>query len=171
MVFDEYFFIIPVYRISKEQYYSDLENNYEKSIPKTWNEDFIKNYPNSIQGFKENHRFFYGGDWEFNEIVGYIKLHFLGTQVRGEYWETIPKRKVRTRRKQFEYKTHKLAAEVEIRDFTQEGIIKAVDEYIDRCKKEVKNRHLDLREFENLKAHINWPSLYEANNPFTRHTI
>lgn len=167
MVFDEYFLIIPVYRVSKEQYYLDLKNDYEKSIPKTWNEGFIKDHPNIIQGFKENHRSVYGGDWEFNEIVGYIKLHFLGTQIRGEYWATIPKKKVKTRRKQFEYKTHKLAAEIEIRDFTQEGITKAVDEYINRCKKEIKNRHLDLREFEKLKAHINWPSLYKANNPFT----
>ena len=86
--------------------------------------------------------------------------------MRGEYWGTIPKRKVRTRRKQFEYKTHKLAAEVEIRELTQAGIIKAVEEYIDGCKKEVKNRHLDLREFNNLKAHIDWPSLYRDNNPF-----
>ena len=139
----------------------------------------IDNYPIDInttkllfQEFIANENL--GKSWlmyEENEIVGYVKLHFLGTQIRGEYWATIPKRKVRTRRKQFEYKTHKLAAEIEIRDFTQEGIIKAVDKYIGRCKKEVKNRHLDLREFDKLKAHINWSSLYKANNSFTRQTI
>lgn len=171
MVFDEYFFIIPVYRLSEEKYYSNLKNSFETWISKTWNEDFILNYPEIVQNSKNNHRSSYGGGWEFNEIVGYVKLHFLGTQIRGEYWATIPKRKVRTRRKQFEYKTHKLAAEIEIRDFTQEGIIKAVDKYIGRCKKEVKNRHLDLREFDKLKAHINWSSLYKANNSFTRQTI
>ncbi len=166
MVFDEYFLIIPVYRVSEEKYYSDLGNDFEKTISQAWDDDFRKGNPDLVQGYKTSHQSSYGGSWEFNEIIGYIKLHFLGAQVRGEYWETIPKRKVRTRRKQFEYKTHKLAAEVEIRDFDQQGILNAVEEYIKRCKKEVKNRHIDLREFNNLKAHINWPSLYSANNPF-----
>ena len=90
----------------------------------------------------------------------------MGTQVRGEYWGTIPKRKVKTRRKQFEYKAHKLAAEVGIREKNSEGILNAVEEYIERCKREVKNRHLDLREFDNIKNHIDWVSLYSENNPF-----
>ena len=166
MVFDEYFLVIPVYRVKEDTYYSDMENDFEKSISKAWDEDFRKNNPDLVQDYKNAHQSNYGAGWEFNEIIGHIKLHFLGTQVRGEYWGTIPKRKVRTRRKQFEYKTHKLAAEVEIRELTQAGIIKAVEEYIDGCKKEVKNRHLDLREFNNLKAHIDWPSLYRDNNPF-----
>jgi len=166
MVFDEYFLVVPVYRVKEDKYYSDMESDFEKLISSTWDVDFRKNNPDLVKNWKSSHQSSYGGGWEFNEIVGYIKLYFLGTQVRGEYWATIPKRKVRTRRKQLEYKTHKLAAEIEIREQTQEGIIKAVEEYIDRCKREIKNRHLDQREFNNLKSHINWLSLYSDNNPF-----
>ena len=166
MVFDEYFLAVPVYRIKQDKYYSDMENDFEKLISKAWDDDFRQKNPNLVQNYKSYHRSSYGGDWECNEIVGYIKLHFLGTQVRGEYWETIPKRKVKTKRKQFEYKTHKLAAEVGIRKQTKDGIIQAVEEYLARCKKEVKNRHIDLREFDALKNFIDWPALYKANNPF-----
>jgi hypothetical protein len=28
----------------------------------------------------------YGGPWNFNEIIGFIRLHFLGSQIRGEYF-------------------------------------------------------------------------------------
>src|SRR5690554_2346937 len=129
MISDEYFLAVPVYRIEESKYYSDMENDFKKSISKTWNDDFCQKNPDLVKSNKNHHHSSYGGGWEFNEIVGYIKLHFLGTQVRGEYWETIPRRKIRTRRKQFEYKTHKLAAEVEIRKQSQDGILKSVEEY------------------------------------------
>ncbi|MFT4805747.1 MAG: hypothetical protein ACI9YE_002973 [Psychroserpens sp.] len=166
MVFDEYFISVPVYRIEQEKYYLNLKIDLGKLISKSWGDDFCKKNPDLVQSYQSHHHSSYGGCWEFNEIVGYIKLHFLGTQVRGEYWETIPKRKVRTRRKQFEYKTHKLAAEVGIRDKTNDGILQAVEEYLERCKGQVKNRHIDLREFNTLKKHLDWQSLYKTNNPF-----
>lgn len=99
-----------------------------------------------------------------NEIIGFIKLYFMGTQVRGEYWSTKPKRKVRTRKKQFEYKTHKLAAENEIRAETNEGILNAVNEYISDCQRELKGHHLDLREFEALKYNMDWVSIFNSIN-------
>lgn len=166
MVFDQYFLAVPVYRIKEDKYYSDMENDFEELVSKSWEDDLPQKNSNSVERFKSYHRSSYGGDWEFNERVGYIKLHFLGTQVRGEYWETIAKRKVRTRRKQFEFKTHKLAAEVGIMKLTKDGIIQAVEEYLARCKKEVKYRHIDLREFDALKNFIDWPALHKANNPF-----
>ncbi len=52
----------------------------------------------------------YGGTWEFNEVIGHIKLHFLGNQIRGEYWKVNAKRIVKTRSKTLEYATHKLAS-------------------------------------------------------------
>jgi len=166
MVFDEYFLTIPIYRLKEDKYYSDMEIAFEKSISNSWDQSFIESNPGLVRDCKSSQHTRYGGGWEYNEIVGYIKLHFLGTQVRGEYWGTIPKRKVKTRRKQFEYKAHKLAAEVGIREKNSEGILNAVEEYIERCKREVKNRHLDLREFDNIKNHIDWVSLYSENNPF-----
>lgn len=115
---------------------------------------------------KKTHRSSYGGDWEFNEIIGHIKLFFMGSQVRGEYWSTEPRRKVRTRRKKFEFRAHKLVSECEIRIKTSAGVLAAIEDYLSRCKIKLKYRHIDLREFESLKDHVNWLAVHGAKNLF-----
>ena len=164
VVFDDYFLSIPVYRVPEEKYYSEMEKDFNRVLSDTWEEDFIASHPDLVDGYRSNHRDTYGGDWEFNEIIGFIKLFFMGTQVRGEYWSTKPKRKVKTRKKDFEFKTHKIVAECEIRQKTNVYILRAIEEYLTRSKQYLKNRHIDLREFEALKDHIDWVSVLEAKN-------
>jgi len=166
VIFDKYFMIIPVYRITEDEYFSKMNEDFKKLISGSWDDDFRKNNPDLVDNWKRSHRSSYGGDWEFNEIIGHIKLFFMGRQVRGEYWSTKPRRKVRTRKKEFEYKAHKLVAESEIWDKTNEGILSALEEYLSRCKKELKSRHIDLREFESLKDHIDWVSVHKTKNVF-----
>ena len=166
MIFDNYFMVIPVYRLSEDKYYSQMDEDFERKISKSWNDSFRRDNPDLEDGWKRHHRSSYGGDWEFNEVVGHIKLFFMGSQVRGEYWSTKPRRKVRTRKKEFEFKAHKLATESEIWDKTNEGILSAVEEYLRSCLKELENRHVDLREFESLKNHVNWVSVHRAKNVF-----
>ena len=166
MVFDEYFMVIPVYRLSETKYFSQMNEDFEKLLSRTWDESFRQSTQGLVENWRKNHRSHYGGDWEFNEVIGHIKLFFLGSQVRGEYWGTEPRRKVKTRKKQFEFKAHKLVAEREIWDKTSDGILAAIEEYLSRCKKELKGRHIDLREFEALKDHVNWLSVHKAKNIF-----
>lgn len=167
MIFDKYFMVIPVYRLPEDKYFLQMEEDFENMISKSWDDDFRQNNPELVANWKRSHRSSYGGCWEFNEIIGYIKLFFMGSQVRGEYWSTKPRRKIRTRRKEFELKAHKLAAESEIWDKSNEGILSAIEEYLSRCNRELKNRHLDLREYESLKNHINWVSVHKAQNVFS----
>jgi len=164
MIFDDYFLVVPVYRLSEDRYYAAMNNEFEELISSTWNADFRAANPNLVHDWQHSHRSTYGGDWEFNEIIGYIKLYFMGTQVRGEYWSTLPKRKVKTRKKQFEYKTHKLQAETEVWEITSEGVLAAVEEYLAGCKKHLKRRHIDFREFDAIKNHLDWKSLFETKN-------
>lgn len=164
MVGDDYFFILPVYRTDEEKYYADLNKDFERLVSGVWGQEFRGSHPDIVQGFSNHHHKSYGGAWDFNEIVGYIKLYFLGTQVRGEYWSTIPRRKVKTRKKQFEYKTHKLYVEVEIRKKTKEGILEAIEEYIEGCSRNLKNRYIDRKEFNKLKNCIDWPAVYKETN-------
>jgi len=166
MIFDDYFFVVPVYRLQEEKYYSEMNSDFEKQISEAWDDSFRQNNPDLVRGWQQHHRSSYGGDWEFNEIIGYIKLYFMGTQVRGEYWSTIPRSKIRTRRKLFEYKTHKLYVECEVRETTNEGVLSAVHEYLIGCKKQLRNRYVDLREFDALKIHLDWKSLFETKNQF-----
>ncbi|GAA4814534.1 hypothetical protein GCM10011365_03580 [Marinicella pacifica] len=166
MVFDQYFMVIPVYRLSEDKYYSQMKEDFKKLVSRSWDVNFQRNNPGMVEGWRRSHRSSYGGDWEFNEVVGHIKLFFMGSQIRGEYWSTESRRKVRTRKKRFEFKAHKLVAEGEIWEKTSDGVLAAIEEYLSRCKKELKDRHIDLREFEALKNHVNWLSVHKTTNVF-----
>jgi hypothetical protein len=99
----------------------------------------------------------------YNEIVGYIRLHFLGSQVRGEYIGVRKKRIVRTRTKIVEFHTWKPAPEVEIsRPTANEGIFGAALEYIALCRKELPRRYIDTELFDLIGKHVNWLGLMET---------
>lgn len=103
----------------------------------------------------------YGGCWEFNEIIGYIQLHFLGDQIRGEYFTVDAKKVVRTRKKTLEYKTHKLAAEVDIESpHGTPEILTAIRRYIEGCKAELPYRLIDTENFDTLAPHVDWAALW-----------
>lgn len=165
MVLDHYFMVLPVYRISEEIYNSELNSHIEKQLNIA---DFVQNEDSDIKrSFEQYLRSTYGGAWEFNEIIGFIKLYFFGSQIRGEYWAVKAKRIFKTRNKEYEYKTHKLYMELSVREKTNESILATVKEYISGCKRELnRRRHIDLREFERLAPHINWVDLYESNKRF-----
>lgn len=162
----KYFYDLPVYRVAKDQYYKERAEYIENVIfppagkdtsalrkleaEKPGLNDFLRNY-------LENS---YGGHWEFNEIIGYIKLHFLGTQVRGEYYASSKKRIVRTRSRTLEFQTWKLAPEVDIDlPLTNTTIRKAISDYIQDCRKEIPRRFIDAALFEAVSPHVDWLSL------------
>jgi hypothetical protein len=79
----------------------------------------------------------YGGAWSFNEIIGYIQLHFLGWQIRGDYWRVAAKRIVRTRKKLLKWCTHKLASERDLPgDSSNAEIFRIVRSYVASCAEE-----------------------------------
>lgn len=164
-----YFFDVPVYRLAREKYYNERDAYVEESLFPT-NSLFVeaarvrdKTDPRQNDMIRSNSQRSYGGCWEFNEIIGYIRLHFLGSQVRGEYYTVRRKRIVRTRTKTFEYQTWKLAPEIGIPNPpTQAGILDAIREYLDDCKKELPRRHADTSMFEAVAPHVDWLALYRS---------
>ncbi len=166
MILNDYFMVIPVYRLKKDEYSRQMQQHLDKQFEN--DSDLVKkayqNNSNLKAQFESHFRKTYGGAWEFNEIIGFIKLYFYGTQIRGEYWSVAAKRITKTRKKQFEYKTHKLSYELTIRDKSNNSILAIVQKYIENCKKELKNRYLDTREFDTLAPYINWELLYKDKN-------
>jgi hypothetical protein len=158
-----YFYDLPVYRLSREAYYKAQDEHIEAVLfpendPLTAElrkmDKANTNSNATLRGHLERR---YGGCWEFNEVVGYIRLHFLGTQVRGEYFAVAKKRIVRTRTKTFEYQAWKLAPEVDIEPpFRNAEILAAVLTYIEDCRREVPKRFIDTSIFEMVAPHINW---------------
>lgn len=111
---EKYFYDVPVYRLSRERYYKDMEKYIKKHMyPGSPNhikmmEDFHRKEPTQKLALEDRLRKSYGEAWEYNEIIGYIRLYFFGNQIRGEYWAVNSKRVVRTRKKILEHKTWKL---------------------------------------------------------------
>ncbi|MBL6653640.1 MAG: hypothetical protein ISP49_18745 [Reyranella sp.] len=149
------FFDVPVYRLPIDQY-DRQQNAYIAKI--------LDGRDNPA--FRDHLWDKYGGTWLFNEIIGYIRLHFLGGQVRGEYFAVKAKRIVRTRHKQFEYRTHKLAPEIDIKVPVTDATVKAaVSKYLQACQCKLPRHYIDLSVFDELAPYIRWYELWLAANP------
>ena len=164
-----FFYDVPVYRLTEEKYYRDREIYVEEALfPKglPFRNELIsrdKADPYINLHFRDHLEKSYGGAWLYNEIIGYIRLHFLGTQVRGEYYAVRRKRTVRTRRKTLEFQTWKLAPEREIpNSASSESIYSIVLEYIGSCRNELNGRYVDASGLERIGPYVDWKALYES---------
>jgi len=162
------FFDLPVYRLPPEKYHADMSKWIDESMyhgtPEhiAFTKAFHERNPEHKLRFEAHLNERYGGAWLYNEIIGYIRLHFLGSQVRGEYFAVKAKRIVSSRTKLFEFKTHKLALESEVpRHATNAEILGVIQEYIKDCATELKGRYIDDSLFNVMAPHVNWKALYE----------
>lgn len=160
---ETYFFDLPVYRLARDEYYEKEERIVS---------DQISYISNSLPGYQIPEITVMGindrqhkkhGPWDFNEIIGYIRLFFLGTQIRGEYFSAEKKRNPLSRYKVFTLRALKLAPEITISSFeaaTNDEIFEIIKEYISDCKNELKNgRVIDDKILMNIGPHIDWRSL------------
>jgi hypothetical protein len=162
-----YFFDLPVYRLQRDKYY-EARNKYIEDalfLAGSTDEELLRQRnradPSRNGAFRDHLERTYGGCWEFNEIIGYIRLHFLGSQVRGSYFAVAKQRIFRTRTKTLEFRTLKLVPEIDIENpYGKTEVLSAVREYINNCKRELPNRHIDTSKFDILAPHIDWEALY-----------
>jgi hypothetical protein len=169
-----YFFDLPVYRLKREKYYAGRNEYIQKMLSLAgYSENassFLHDQDNpyqsdNIRAYRSHLEKKYGGCWEFNEIIGYIRLYFCGSQVRGEYFAIINQRITKSRTKILEYKTHKFSPEVSIKHpISTITILRAIQQYIFNCKQKLPKRYIDTCHFETLAPHIDWESLFLSNS-------
>jgi hypothetical protein len=167
---DTEFLILPVYRVSSENYYIQREEFVERNLYGSNNAELNllarqvhKEQPQVKLQSEAILRNSYGSAWDFNEIIGYIKLHFVGTEIRGEYWAVKSKRIVKSSRKEFEYKTHKLAPEISIpQKASNNRIYGIVISYVKSCRLELKNRYIDDSQLKIIGPFVNWRKLMQS---------
>ena len=162
----KYFYDIPVYRIPEDRYYRERDAYIDSVLfpPNSASSPMLRQreqeQPNINARMREHLAESYGGCWLFNEIVGYLRLYFLGTQVRGEYYAPNRKRIVRSRTRVLDFQTWKLAPEVDIPlPITSVGVLEAVREYIKDCKRELPKRFIDDTLFEATCDHTDWKAV------------
>jgi len=162
----KFFFDVPVYRLPEEKYYREMNEYIERNMfpgPVEHNDnmkEFYSREPEQEVSHRELFRVLFGGEWRYNEIIGYIRLHFLGNQIRGEYWGAKAKRQVRTRKKLFKNMTWKIAPEINIPNKADnEEIFKLILDYLTRCSRELRRRHIDTTILESIGRYVDWKSL------------
>jgi len=107
----------------------------------------------------------FGGTWDYNQAVGWLRLYVLGNQLRGTYWFTTAKR-IRTNplRKRFEW--HGSPLEVGVSDTQQsDEIFEELLSEVRRFSQEdhIKPRYVDLRPLLLLGPFIDWRALVDAS--------
>ncbi|PYI91908.1 MAG: hypothetical protein DME97_12000 [Verrucomicrobia bacterium] len=158
----DYFFDIPVYRLAQNEYEAKQGAYIKSMMFETENHD-------QEAMMRGHHWTFYGGSWQFNEIIGYIRLHFLGTQIRGEWWTVDAKRVTRTRTKIFRYSGWKVVYEQEIpKGSTSKEIYRLLLLYLERAQKDkkLKRFYVDTSVFESIGPLVDWDAASKTLNGF-----
>jgi hypothetical protein len=165
-LYGEVFFDIPVYRIRKEKY--ELEQ--EQYIQKVFREagpyatEMYQANSDTAKLMRDHLWMLYGGAWPFNEIIGFIRLYFFFTQIRGEYWQIDCKRITRTRKKIFVFHSHNVTYEEEIPpESSSKKIFQLIQKYLERAQKELGQRYVDASVFERIGQHIDWKGLHKCS--------
>jgi hypothetical protein len=152
MLKTKYLFEIHVYRLKKNAYYDAMKKHIDKINSKM-------QIPMDTEYLRKQ----YGGDWQYNEIIGFLKFYQYGAnQIRCEYWETDASRKVKTRKKQFIQISDSYCREPFSRNDTNVNLIKAIKSAVEHCEIRLwkKKRHLDKKLFNNTVEHIIWRDVF-----------
>ena len=165
-----FFFDVPIYRLPERCYYAQREAYVEKKLWDPVNgrallEKFYKRHPHQKLRRQDGYEKDYGGPWNFNEVIGYIRMYFLGSQVRGELWFVDAERVGRTRRKTLLYKTDKVAPERTLPpNATNDQIFEVVLGYIESARHAFKERVVDDSLLRTVGRHVNWRGMIDAHN-------
>lgn len=147
----KYLFEIPVYRLGESDYYKkliDYKNSINSKLAISMSDACLHKQ--------------YGGDWRYNEIIGFLRFYRYGSnQIRCDYAETDAVKKTRTRKKLFENISDIYCAEPFTISSSNVDLAKTMRNAIEHCEIRLKkkNRVLDKELFENAVDFIDWRSL------------
>jgi hypothetical protein len=156
-------FDVPVYRLSQPEYEAKQEQYVRQNLAEG------EPYPDSKgklwwqTRFAEN----YGGFWQFNEIIGFIRLFFYGTQIRGEYWRVNAKRLVRTRNKTFVFRELNVTFGEQIPPrSSNKRIFNLILKYLKRAESDCffRGQFIDTSILEYIGPYVDWKSLLTPNH-------
>lgn len=155
---DYHFFEIAIYRCRVETHTHEQERAKQKYMEffEASRESAPSSYERASSWFDSEHWY----PWQYNEVIGWLRLYTLGSQIRGELWMAKAKRHVAGGRRRFFY----MGKAFELHTFPSQtdGEIQAeVMQELEQFSKEPsrRSRYLDLECFEVAAPAINWRKL------------
>ena len=134
---------------------------FELNVYRISEKNYLNRFNTSIYGRNGCSIENFGGEWEYNEIIGFLKFYVSGnTQIRVEYKDTNKKRKNKTRNKQFVLNTDSFSTRSFYRSSTNQDLIDLIKDCIDDCKKRLKkNRYIDTKFIDTTINNTDWRSI------------
>lgn len=151
-------FELPIYRVSEDEYYKSLNEHYQKrKIP---HDD-----PLYEESLNQNLRKYFGGDWKYNEIIGYLRFYKYANDIRCFYYKVNKKMIIKTRKKQFIPIDDTLYKIIIIYSYDNQQIAEKITEMVDWCSTlpDVHKRYIDREIFDNTVNCIDWRVLLELD--------
>ena len=162
---EQYYFEIPVYRCDPDTHTKEMKIKEKEFTVEEYKETAPISYQNILNHF--HHTICY--PWKYNEVIGWICLYIMGTQIRGDYYFTSAKRIGKgIRKKKFIYFgkafEHSLPRNLSSDEIYQELI--DVLERINKNERPFKNRYIDLDSLKTIGEFVNWEKLVDKLNSF-----
>lgn len=159
MSLNKIIFEIPIYRITKDEFYKETEkkkNQLENELPKL-SEKTVNNLLN-----------LYKYPYKYNEVVGYIELYVCGTQIRADYWYcTVPGQKRHKKRlnrgitkKEFFWFGKKLEIGIN-QSLSNDEIFKLIIDSLKNLNRQgiFQKRYFDIEQLLTIGKYIDWKGL------------
>jgi len=163
---DKYIFDIPVYRKSHSEFDAEISTALAKRI-----EHILSHDPERRRLDRETHHRLHhaviaesGGPWQFNQIVGWLRLFVEGSKIGCHPWWVNAKRlSRRMRNKRFYLKTTSDVLGIRLRNETSNEIFDILLKRLSEKAEEppYKNRYVDLAVFRRVGPFIDWRGMLD----------
>ncbi len=158
---------LPIYRTSLEKHDSDVETKVSNDLKRLENNTYRKaewsEFPEKKKRRELEEKSQYN-PWEFNQIIGFLRLRFWNTQVRATLYKMSKERySLRFKKEKFIVKDSEiLISGINIlTSATSDEIFAEVHNGLKGYAKEISPRFLDLSQFELIWKYMNWKAIYE----------
>jgi hypothetical protein len=160
-----YFFDLPVYRVSPEKYALAWERAISVERERIAGKSGFAISDQVDQSIRAD-RYRRLGDWRFNEVVAYIRLHFSGTQLKATYHSAEKHRNPISRSKVFTERSRGLPYKLNLGSQTKatnSEIWATIQEFVQDCKRLKKNRFIDDSTLMRIGPYMDWLSVWRQS--------
>ena len=164
---DFYIFDIPIYLRPESRYYTDLETATTRFLRKMFPsvESPRERFPRQCESIATDFHKTFGGPWDFNQVVGWLRLYVERSAVGGHLWWVDAKRLQTRMRKTFYLVSPSNVLATWIKPEDQSGKIFAETlaqiESLSR-QRSYNGRFFDLTAFRNLGPFVDWRGLLDG---------
>jgi hypothetical protein len=161
---DQYIFDIPIYRNSKDDFYTEIDSSFEKRVEWIISHDPERRPLDHEVRQRVHHSVIaeFGGPWQFNQIVGWLRLFVEGNTIGCHPWWVDAKRiNRRMRNKRLYLQTPSDILQARFRNESPNEIYSILLERLVRLSKDnsYNNLYIDLDVFRRIGPFIDWHRL------------